>query len=146
MLLILAALPGCESLDEGADTCEDPDGTYAALYVELEGDCGPIDEPNKLHIVGGNGLVPIIERRVDRSIFTESVRRGCEARIVQTVTDPNGHPLEMIDLEGQLLDDSARVDGIATITRFAPAGHPICEGDYNAILLRELDENPSDGF
>ncbi|MDH5676899.1 MAG: hypothetical protein OEZ06_32585 [Myxococcales bacterium] len=134
---LLASGLGCESIERAPVRCDDPIGEFAPLYDELEGDCGPIESSIDLSLMSPDSQITVLQRRASGTFFTEAHRSGCEIELFNTQLDHEGTVVQVAEIQGRLLDDSTRIEGLATISRFDRKGQLVCQGEYDANLQRQ---------
>lgn len=131
VLLLLASLfIGCT---EELGTCPAVAGKFQATYQIRSGTCGD---------VGATNMVPFdnnttIDKFANIEVETRTILRGCTAWMEQTVRNKVTTLLEQ-RIQGSTIgvEDSDKLTGMVTFTRWDAAGQVMCSGEYNAVFTK----------
>jgi len=128
------ALASCSPSDE---VCDPVAGTYQPLYMQMTGNCGPINAIRVPLDGGAGGVRTHQEMQFDRMITTMVVHKGCSLRVTQEVS-LYGVLESRLNGEDIAVHNSNELSGMVSFTRFTN-GVPqseICAGMYNATFRR----------
>jgi hypothetical protein len=117
--------------------CDAVAGTYQPLYMQMAGNCGPLNGA-RVPLDGGEGGVKTHqEMQFDKMVTTMVVHKGCTLRVTQEVS-LNGVLESRMNGEEIAVHNSNELSGQVTFTRFTN-GVPqteLCAGLYTATFQR----------
>ena len=127
-LWVATVAVGCGASD---GTCASIGGVYQPLYVaRAGGTCGPLNDANNVPI--HNDIQ--IQKFANVDVETETIVMGCSLNLTQIVRDKMGVPQKHIYGNSLDVENSNKVAGMVTLTRYDAAGQPVCAGEYDAVL------------
>jgi len=119
-------------------SCPTVGGNYQALYTPLQGNCGPIANPNRVPFDGGRGGNVIkIENLPNGQVTTEIVMKGCSLRMTQEFAN-DGSVLSRIDGDPIYIDSANELSGTVSLLRYDMNGLVTCQGVYDARFTKNL--------
>ena len=118
--------------------CPTIGGNYQALYTPLQGNCGPIANPNRVPFeMGRRGNIIKIETLPNGQVTTEIVMKGCSLRMTQEFAN-GGAVLSRIDGDPIYIESENELTGTVNLMRFDGAGQITCSGVYDARFTKNL--------
>jgi hypothetical protein len=119
--------------------CPTVGGHYMPLYTALQGNCGPIANPNRVPFDGGRrGNAIQIENLPNGQVTTEIVMKGCSLRMTQEFAN-QGVTLSRIDGDPIYIESENELSGTVSMMRFDPLnGQITCQGLYDARFTKNL--------
>src|SRR4051812_46972150 len=100
------ALVGCSA---DVKSCNQVAGFYQPLYTPVDGNCGPITNPNMVNFDGGNhGVNTNIQKLPNAWVTTEIVVKGCSVHMKQSITAPSG-PMQAQTLQSQIDGETIKI-------------------------------------
>jgi len=130
LCLFASLFIGCT---EDVSSCPGVEGKFQAYYEPRTGTCG---------VVGATNMVPFdnnttIQKFANVEVETRTILRGCTAWMEQTVRNKLSGLVES-KIQGSTIgvEDSDKLSGMVTMTRWDAAGQVMCSGEYNAVFTK----------
>jgi hypothetical protein len=118
--------------------CATVGGNYQPLYTPLQGNCGPVANPNRVPFDGGRrGNAIKIENLPNGVVTTEIVMKGCSLRMTQEFAN-QGITLSRIDGDPIYIESENELSGTVSLMRFDANGQITCQGLYDARFTKNL--------